>query len=53
LLVRAFPDASDAPFSIHIGSRDIGGWRGETEILESTSSGEIRMKLDRKNKHKS
>ena len=25
---------SDAPFSIRIGSMDIRGWRGETEILE-------------------
>ena len=30
---------SDAPFSIRIASRDIGGWRGETEILETGNLG--------------
>ena len=43
---------SDAPFSIRIGSGDKGGWRRETEIFENNKSGEIGMKLDRKNKHK-
>ena len=43
---------SDASFSTKIGSGDIGDWRGEREILESAKSGEIRMKLDGKDKHK-
>ena len=34
-----------SPLPIRIGSKDIEGWRGETEILETGN-------LDGKNKHK-
>ena len=38
--------------SIRIGSGDIRGRRGESEILENASNREIGMKIDGKNKHK-
>ena len=48
---------SDAPFSIWIGSGDLGCWRGKqkswkSEILENVKSGGIGMKLNGKNKHR-